>query len=504
MERNTVEAQREFLRAFAHLHGLTVRGEYTDDGVTGTLPLAKRPDGRRLLDDARAKSFGCVVVYRVDRLGRSLTALLDAHAALEGLGIAIRSATEPFDTTTPIGTFLFQLLGSLAELEKSTITERMMLGRDRALREGRWTSGVLPFGYALDAQHQLQPSTRPVDSLGMTEAEIARDIFVRMANGSTAVEECRRLTMLGVPTARRYRGGKVATRAAGWGPTRLTQMLRNPVYIGHHVFRSRHGEIERSVPAIIDQQTWEQAQAQLQKNRHLPKNGHARTYLLRGLIHCGICGASYVGSTRTRPGVRPYAVYRCGGRLLNRYPHQRLHRGGRHLKTDWIEPLIWDRCRAFIQNPDAALLKAREQLRERLQASTHFDDERSRLQHAVGEKALERDRVMTVFRRGVITVADLEGQLAAIASEEAALRQQLAQLEARQQTTDTLERYYLEAHTLLTSLQEKADLIDRTNAIEIKRQVIEALVGDILVESDGTVRFTYRFSPDGSHISLSV
>jgi site-specific DNA recombinase len=343
----------------------------------------------------------------------------------------------------------------------------------------------------------------------MTEAEIARDIFARMANGSTAVEECKRLTMLGVPTARRYRGGKVATRAAGWGPTRLTQMLRNPVYIGRHVFRSRHGEIERAVPALVDQQTWEQAQAQLQKNRHLPKNEHARTYLLRGLIRCGICGASYVGATRTRPGVRPYAVYRCGGRLLNRYPHQRLHRGGRHLKTDWIETLIWDDCCAFIQHPEDALLEAQEQLRERLQTNTHSEDERSGLQHALGEKALERDRVMTVFRRGVISIADLESQLAAIASEEAALRQQLAQVEARQQTTHALERQYLKAQILLASLKEKVELIEKTNDMEGKRAVIETLVRDILVESDpptrrATIHVTYRFSPQGQHILLSL
>ena len=136
-ERGTIEAQRDFLRQFATLYELSIAEEYADDGVTGTIALGERPEGRRLLQDAATGRFGCVLLYRVDHLGRSLPALLDAHTALSKAGITIRSATEPFDTSTPIGTFLFQLLGSMAELDKSTIIERMTRGRDRVAKRGR-------------------------------------------------------------------------------------------------------------------------------------------------------------------------------------------------------------------------------------------------------------------------------------------------------------------------------------------------------------------------------
>jgi site-specific DNA recombinase len=109
-DRGTIDAQRDFLRQFASLYQLPMADEYADDGVTGTLPLGERPEGRRLLQDAETGRFGCVLVYRLTRLGRSLKALIDAHDILSRFGVTIRSATEPFDTSTPIGTFLFQLL----------------------------------------------------------------------------------------------------------------------------------------------------------------------------------------------------------------------------------------------------------------------------------------------------------------------------------------------------------------------------------------------------------
>jgi len=194
---------------------------------------------------------------------------------------------------------------------------------------------------------------------------------------------------------------------------------------------------------------------------------------------------------------------------MNRYPHQRLHQGGRHLNATWIEALIWDHCRAFIRNPEETLTEARQQLQERLGAVAHFEQEQGMLQHTLGQKAIERDRVLTLFRRGRVSLPEIEGQLEAITREEADIRQQLALLEVQRQTTTVFEGQYLEAYSLLTRLQERVDEIEQTNAYEIKRQVIELLVSDVIVESDpttrqGTVNITYHFSPRGTQISLPV
>jgi site-specific DNA recombinase len=108
-ERETIEAQQTYLRTYASCDSLSVVREYAEE-VTGTLPLSKRPQGKQLLADAQAKRFDMLIVHRIDRLGRTLQTILDAHEGLGKAGVAIRSATEPFDTCSPVGVFLFQFL----------------------------------------------------------------------------------------------------------------------------------------------------------------------------------------------------------------------------------------------------------------------------------------------------------------------------------------------------------------------------------------------------------
>jgi len=117
-DRETIEIQDEFLSQYCCLYGLEVAGVYKDDGVSGTIPLHERPEGRRLLEDAQAGRFDAVLVYKLDRLGRSLLVIVDAHDRLQAAGVALKSATEPIDTFTPSGRLIFQMLASFAEYER--------------------------------------------------------------------------------------------------------------------------------------------------------------------------------------------------------------------------------------------------------------------------------------------------------------------------------------------------------------------------------------------------
>jgi site-specific DNA recombinase len=505
-EHGNIDTQRDFLRQFAHLYSLPIVEEYEDAGITGTLPLSQRPAGRRLLDDAQQGRFGCVLVYRVDRLGRSLTALLEAHTVLSQAGITIRSATEPFDTSTPIGTFLFQLLGSLAELDKATIIERMTLGRDRVARSGKWTGGIIPLGYDVDAEGWLVPSTRAIEQLGMTEAALVQDLFQRIANGSTALAECHRLNALGIVTARRYSMEKVVNVNAPWRPSRLNRVFNNPVYLGTHPLKSKHGRIDRAVEPLVDQATWGAVQAQLRRNQCLPKNTVHRLYLLRSLITCGLCGSRYIGTPVSRQGKRSGRrvdyYYRCNSQTTSTRPEPEHRCAAKILKAEWLEDLIWQDCRAFILHPGAALAEARRQLEARRQQSPLVIEEHRRLQQALGEKALERDQILTLFRRKKIALEEAEKQLDAIEHEANALRTALSAIQAQRDLADAFAAHYHEATTLLERLRDRLEMVEASNDTATKRQVVELLVAGIQVDTVGTgkarhakITITYTFSP---------
>jgi site-specific DNA recombinase len=499
-ERQTVQAQLDFLRNWASLYDLPIVGEYVDDGVSGTIPLADREHGGRLLAELPETRPTKLVVYRLDRLGRSVRVLLDAHSVLEETGVTIQSATEPFDTSSPIGRFVFQLLGSIAELERSTITERMSMGRDRHARGGRWL-GSIPFGYDVDGDSRLIEGTRLVPPLSVTEADLVRDLYRRIADGSTLLAECERLNALGIPSMRRYVGGREAPPSK-WRPSRLSDLLRNTVYRGTHTFNSRRGLITRAVPALVDAGLWEQVQGQLLTNRNLAMKNAKRTYLLRGLIQCA-CGKGFCGNEYRdprRPGAGPRTYYRCGGQVRGNVPKSGERCHAKLLDGTWLEAEVWADCRRFIENPGEALAEAQRQLRAQQGQAHELDAQRRTLQQQLDATQAERERVLGLYRKKLITSEEAERELARTAAEVSTLRGLLDSLDAQATLADAARLQVTEAAALLARLQETVADIDRTNDRQRKRQVIELLVARIEARTEGsgrhkraTLRVRYRF-----------
>src|SRR5262245_11286722 len=237
-ERATAKNQVEFLRKKYQpnfdadsLEPMEFVGSFVDDGQSGATPLLDRPEGRKLLDLVRARGIDVIVVYRLDRLGRKLTVLLDAHEEFERYGVAILSATEPFDTRTPIGQFLFQLLGSIAQLERETIRERFTMGRDRHARDGKFINGAVPIGYDLDETRTRPiPSKRKIAQLQCTEEELVQEIFRRAAAGDGAAGVTVWLRSMGVPSTRRFirRDGRETEQVYPEGNPARVQAIIHP------------------------------------------------------------------------------------------------------------------------------------------------------------------------------------------------------------------------------------------------------------------------------------
>jgi site-specific DNA recombinase len=173
-ERGTIENQLEFARKYGDLHQIEIVRWYKDDGVSGTIPLESREEGAKLLEDAKKDVFNLLLIYRLDRLGRSARIILNAVHELEQYGVKIRSMTEPFDTGDPNGRFLLTILAGVADLERETILERMWHGANRAAREGKWLGGIVPYGYRVNDEGYLEVNEDPLPGMDISEADVVR------------------------------------------------------------------------------------------------------------------------------------------------------------------------------------------------------------------------------------------------------------------------------------------------------------------------------------------
>jgi DNA invertase Pin-like site-specific DNA recombinase len=129
------EMQLSELREFARARGFQVMDEYVDRGISGA--KESRPQLNQLMIDSRQRMFDCVLVWKLDRFARSLKHLVNALAEFEALGVAFVSLRDSLDLTTPAGRLMFQLVGAMAEFERSLIVERVRAGLKNAQSKGK-------------------------------------------------------------------------------------------------------------------------------------------------------------------------------------------------------------------------------------------------------------------------------------------------------------------------------------------------------------------------------
>ena len=129
------ETQLMVLRDYCNRMDYRVTGEYVDNGFSGKDD--KRPQFERLLSDVRANKVDCVLVYKLDRIGRSLKHLLNLFEEFKNRGVEFISLTQNINTNTPEGKMFWQMLGVFAEYERELIVARTLSGLQRAVRQGK-------------------------------------------------------------------------------------------------------------------------------------------------------------------------------------------------------------------------------------------------------------------------------------------------------------------------------------------------------------------------------
>jgi site-specific DNA recombinase len=520
-ERHSIETQRELAIQYCGQRAMEIADFYADDGISGTIPLDGRAEGRRMLEDARTGKFDSVLVYKLDRLGREPRLTLDAVYDLKNLGIGIASIYEALDSDTPAGKFGIIMHSAVAGLERDTIMQRSADGIARLVRGGAWVGGVAPYGYRVQGKHteaRLVVSDVPVQKTGLTESDVIRLIF-RMAgeDGKSCMVIAEHLNSIGVPPASPRaedgspRGKRGRFTAALWRDSRVLFILRSPTYRGVHLYGKRCNNpskkpqaVERAVPAIIDSGLWERAQQTLVRNRFFSKRNSHHEYLLRGLAKCGHCGSTFIGTVYTGAKRPTRKAYVCGGRHKGRraVPDPALRCRNSSIAGD-IEDVIWADVERFLRNPQAVIETLTARLQETGKGSPSVDSRLLALRTALTTKDIEHKRVVTLYRRGQIDDADVDEQIAEIDRERKGLEAEIGELESTAQNAQEVQAQLLTTAGVLETLNAR---LDRPLDVELKRQIVRTLVEGVLVETSGegaekesVVRVTYRFGvPDPS------
>jgi site-specific DNA recombinase len=279
-EFNSLQAQREACEAFItsqrHEGWVCLPKAYDDGGFSGA--TIDRPALGQLLADLTAGRVDIVVVYKIDRLTRSLADFAKIVEILDAQGASFVSVTQQFNTTTSMGRLTLNVLLSFAQFEREVIGERIRDKIAASKKKGMWMGGVPPLGYRVQDRKLII-----VDG----EAEIVRFIFRRYAElGSVRLLkdelEARGIkSKLRTSASGRISGGKLFSRGA------LYLILQNRVYRGQivHNEESYLGEHER----IIDQPLWDAVQAQLAGNAAQRNDGGKtpQPSLLAGMLFDG-------------------------------------------------------------------------------------------------------------------------------------------------------------------------------------------------------------------------
>jgi site-specific DNA recombinase len=243
-----------------------------------------------------------VVVYKVDRLSRSLLDFARLMGVFEQRGVSFVSVTQDFNTNTSMGRLTLNILLSFAQFEKEIISERTRDKLGAARRKGKWIGGIPILGYDVDPG-----GGRLI--VNEAEAERVREIFAIAAKGKSLDAIWEEVARRGIKTKQwASRGGRVHEGKPIEKST-LRAILSNVLYIGS--IRHKGAIYPGEQPAIVDKQAWQKVKRRLEESGPGGRQHRRCRTWLGGLVECGHCGEKLVKLAATRHG-RRYSYYGCG------------------------------------------------------------------------------------------------------------------------------------------------------------------------------------------------
>jgi site-specific DNA recombinase len=299
----SISAQRQRLMSYAESMGWDIYDIYIDEGYSGA--KADRPELNRLRADIKNKAFDLVLVWKVDRFFRSVYYLSEIIHQMDNSGIGFVSMTESFNTATPSGKAMLQMLAIFAEFERETIRERVRENLAERARQGLH-HGPVPYGYTRDEKKNLV--------IVPEQAIVVKRIFELRSKGKS-YNDIRK------DVEKRY-SQYLHTKDSNTLFYFIVRMLENPVYCGQILHRGN--PMPGTHEAIITDELFKIV------NTHSGSRHKEHFYLFQWLMFCGTCGSRMTSKTKkekynrnrvyycpnTRMKNKPSGVYSCDGKQI--------------------------------------------------------------------------------------------------------------------------------------------------------------------------------------------
>lgn len=290
----SISAQKQKLKAFCVAQDWEIEGLYADEGISAK--DTNRPQLQRMIKDIEQGKIDCVLVYRLDRLTRSVLDLYKLLEIFEKHNCKFKSATEVYDTTSAMGRMFITIVAALAQWERENLGERISFGFAEKARQGKYPLNFRPIGYNLD----LKTGTLTINN---EEAKVIRLIYDLYLEGYSANRLCRYLNDHGIKTKANN----------SWNDKPLMQILKNPLYYG--AIRWKDMIIENSHEPIISKETFELVQQTIKTRYNTEPRRLSSGYIFTGKVKCFKCGNAmtgyYVNGTLASGEKVIYRQYRC-------------------------------------------------------------------------------------------------------------------------------------------------------------------------------------------------
>ncbi|GIM46993.1 integrase [Collibacillus ludicampi] len=414
----SIENQKERLIAYCKSQGWNEYRLYIDDGYSGT--NMDRPALQRMIKHIQQGKIQTVIVYKLDRLGRKQKDVLYLlEDVFDKNGVAFKSATEPFDTSTPLGKAMLGILAVFAQLERDTIIERTTSGRRQRIRKGLWYGGRVPFGYEWDKEAQRL-------IINPEQADIVRNIFKMYLQGHSynSIAEW----------------AAARTNDICIDHTRVREILMRPIYTGR---MNLLGDlVEGKHEAIISLETWRMVHEEMR--RRLDGKTPMGTYLLSGLLRCGVCGGPVIHIFKnSRKGQKRYSYEYYVCKSKNERPKNRTSDEPPcsldFKKKDVLEKWVIERLKELALKPEDVKDEILANKEDSNGTEGLLDDLKEKLE--VVERKLER--WYDAFEEGMLDPIQLKSRIRGLEEEKKKLLLRIEEIEddlpSRDRTGEVIE-----------------------------------------------------------------